>query len=365
LTRFAKVWRVPSSGCPANSREFLIIEGMKPAFMTGIREGDRMKAARVIAGAEGGVLAVQDIPVPNPGPDEVLVRVRASGINYGEIKYMREHRSGNTMTAGVEFAGEVVRVGAQVSNWREGDRVMGHGRGCHAQYVVAAPLALMPIPEDVSWIDAAAFPNVFITAHDALVTNGELKAGESVFINGASGGVGMAAIMIASAMGAKPVIASSRSAEKLERLASYGVDVGIDASRESQVEAIMAATDKRGVDIIIDTIGGTVFEDHIKSLAVKGRLVNIARLGGGQYGRVDINLLWLNRLKLIGVTFRTRTEQERIECIQACARDLLPFFREGKLRLPIDRTFPMDQIGEAYAYIESSQHLGKIVLIAD
>ncbi len=242
---------------------------------------------------------------------------------------------------------------------------MGHGRGCHAQYVVAAPLALMPVPKDVSWIDAAAFPNVFITAHDALITNGELKAGESVFINGASGGVGMAAIMIAAALGARTVIASSRSAAKLDRLASFGVDVGIDASRDSQVEAIMAATDKRGVDVIIDTIGGSAFEDHIKSLAVKGRLVNLARLGGASTAQVDINLLWLNRLKLIGATFRTRSEQERLDCIQACARDLLPFFREGKLRLPIDRTFPMDSIADAYAYIASSQHMGKIVLVAD
>lgn len=324
-----------------------------------------MKAAQVIPGADGGCIEVRDIPVPKPGPDEVLVRVRASGINFGELKYMREHRSGNPMTAGVEFAGEVVSVGDQVRGWREGDRVMGHGRGCHAQFVVAAPLALMPVPDDVSWVDAAAFPNVFITAHDALVSNGELKAGESVFINGASGGVGMAAIMVASALGARPVIASSRSAAKLERLAGFGVDVGVDASRDSQVEAIMAATDKRGVDVIMDTIGGTVFEDHIKSLAVKGRLVNLARLGGASTAQVDINLLWLNRLKLIGATFRTRTEQERIDCIQACARDLLPAYRGGKLRLPIDKTFPMDSIGEAYAYIANSQHMGKIVLIAD
>ncbi|MBP0629696.1 MULTISPECIES: zinc-binding dehydrogenase [unclassified Cupriavidus] len=323
-----------------------------------------MKAVRVLPGAEGGQLAVQEIPTPRPGPGEVLVRVRASGINYGELKYMREHRTGAPMTAGVEFAGEVASVGEQVSGWREGDRVMGHGRGCHAQYVVAAPLALMPVPPGVSWADAAAFPNVFITAHDALVSNGELKAGETVFINGASGGVGMAAVMTAAALGAR-VIASSRSASKLERLAGYGVDVGVNASCESQVEAIMAATDGRGVDVIIDTIGGTVFEDHIKSLAVKGRLVNLARLGGASTAQVDLNLLWHNRLKLIGATFRTRTEAERLECVQACARDLMPFFREGKLRLPIDRTFPMDAIGEAYACIERGQHMGKIVLIAD
>ena len=324
-----------------------------------------MKAVRVLPGTDGGRLEVQDIPVPTPGPNEVLVRVRASGINYGEITYMREHRSGNPMTAGVEFAGEVFSVGDQVTGWREGDRVMGHGRSCHAQYVVASALALMPVPDGVSWVDAAAFPNVFMTAHDALVTNGELKPGESVLINGASGGVGMAAIMIASAMGARPVIASSRSAEKLARLANFGVDIGIDASRESQVEAVMAATDKRGVDVIVDFLGGSVLEDHVASLAVQGRLVNIARLSGEQYGRLDIRQLWLNRLKVVGVTFRTRTEKERTDLIQACARDLLPFFREGKLRLPIDRTFQMDEIADAYAYIAKSQHMGKIVLLAD
>lgn len=324
-----------------------------------------MKAARVLPGADGGRIDIHDIPIPEPGPGEVLIRVRASGLNLGEIKYMREHRTGSPMTAGVEFAGEVVTVGKQVAGWREGDRVMGHGRGCHAQYVVAAPLALMPVPDDVSWVDAAAFPNVFITAHDALVSNGDLKAGETVFINGASGGVGMAAIMAAKALGARLVMVSSRSAEKLARLAGFGADVGIDASHDGQVEAIMAATDGRGVDLVIDTIGGTVFEDNVRSLAVQGRLVNLARLGGGQFGRIDINLLWLNRLKLMGATFRTRSEQERLACIQACARDLLPHFRAGRLRLPIDRTFPMDAIADAYTYIAGSQHMGKIVLIAD
>jgi len=324
-----------------------------------------MRAARVWPGAEGGLLVIQDIDVPTPGGQEVLIRVRASGINLGEIKYLREHRTGDPMTAGVEFAGEVAEVGDKVEGWRTGDRVMGHGRGCHAQYVVASPFALMPVPDDVSWVEAAAFPNVFITAHDALVSNGELKPGETVFINGASGGVGMAATMTAKALGAGCVIVSSRSAHKLERLAAFGADVGIDASREVQHEAIMAATDGRGVDVIIDTIGGKVFEENVSCLAVKGRLVNLARLGGGQFGRTDINRLWLNRLKLMGATFRTRTESERLACIQACARDLLSHFRAGGLRLPIDRTFPLDAIADAYAYLARSEHMGKVVLTAD
>jgi len=317
-----------------------------------------------VPGPEGGKVEVQDIPVPVVAAGQVLVRVRAAGLNRGEINQAKELRSGNTITTGVEFAGEIAEVGEGVSGWRKGDRVMGHGRGCQAEYVVADPLALIPVPDGLSWIDAAAFPNVFITAHDALVTNGRLVAGESVLVNGASGGVAMAAIQIASLMGARPVIASSRSAAKLDKISQFGVDVGIDASKDDQVEAVLQATDNKGVDIIIDTVGGPVFEANMKSLAIKGRLVNIARLGSAT-AQIDLAQLWLKRLQLIGVTFRTRTEQERLECIQACARDMLPFLRAGRVRLPIDRTFAMTDIDAAHAYMKQDQHVGKIVLLVD
>ncbi len=323
-----------------------------------------MKAVRVVPGPEGGKVEVQDIPVPVAAAGQVLVRVRAAGLNRGEINQAKELRSGNTITTGVEFAGEIAEVGEGVSGWRKGDRVMGHGRGCQAEYVVADPLALIPVPDGLSWIDAAAFPNVFITAHDALVTNGRLVAGESVLVNGASGGVAMAAIQIASLMGARPVIASSRSAAKLDKISQFGVDVGIDASQDDQVEVVLQATGNKGVDIIIDTVGGPVFEANMKSLAVKGRLVNIARLGSAT-AQIDLAQLWLKRLQLIGVTFRTRTEQERLECIQACARDMLPFLRAGRVRLPIDRTFAMTDIDAAHAYMKLDQHVGKIVLLVD
>jgi NADPH2:quinone reductase len=318
----------------------------------------------VIPDPAGGRIEVQDIPAPVAGAGQVLVRVRASGVNRGEITQARDRRSGDPITAGVEFAGEVAAVGPGVSGWREGDRVMGHGRECQAQFVLADPLALMPVPAGVSWTEAAAFPNVFITAHDAVVTNGELRAGESVLVNGASGGVALAAIQIAALLDAKPVIAMSRSATKLDRLAAFGVDVGIDTARESQVEAVMAATDNRGVDVIVDTVGGTVFEANMKSLAVKGRLVQVARLGSAT-AQIDLATLWMKRLKLIGVTFRTRTEQERLACIQACARDLLPLLNAGRIRWAIDRIFPLEAVAEAHAYMMQAQHFGKIVLTVD
>ncbi len=323
-----------------------------------------MRAALVIPGADGGKVEIRDVPDPVAGAGQVLVRVRASGLNRGEITQAKAARSGNPGPIGVEFAGEVAAVGAGVTRWREGDRVMGHGRSGQAQFTIADPRALMAVPKGMSWPEAGSFPNVFMTAHDAVVTNGELKAGEAILVNAASSGIGIAAIQIASYLGAKPVIATSRSAAKIARLAEYGVDLAIDTSREKQLDAVMAATDKRGVDVIIDTLGGTVFAENLESLAVKGRLINIGRMGSST-AQIDITQLWAKRLKLIGVTFRSRSEEERLAVVEACARDLLPALAAGKLKWPIDRTFPLEALVEAHAYMERDQHFGKIVITID
>lgn len=276
----------------------------------------------------------------------------------------RRLREGAAQPSGVEFAGEVAAVGAQVSTWQPGDRVMGHGPGGHAEYVLADPLALMRVPQGMQWVEAAAFPNVFITAHDALVSNAQLGRDESVLVNAASSGIGLAAIQIARLMGASCVIATSRSADKIRRLSEFGVDVCINTSRDPQVPAVMAATASRGVDIVIDSLGGTVFEDNVRSLAVKGRLVNIGRLGSSS-ASIDLDALWLKRLKLIGVTFRTRTEAERLACVQGCARDVLPFLQAGRIRLPIERTFAMADLALAHTAMSEDRHFGKFVLTVD
>lgn len=323
-----------------------------------------MKAIRIVPGPQGGRLEVQEVTTPSPGPGQVLVQVMASGLNRGEINLVRNAKAGEPQPAGVEFAGVVAAVGAGVTSFGTGDHVVGHGRGGQAQYALANARALMRIPGNLPWLEAAAFPNVFITAHDALVMNGEFRAGETVLVNAASSGIGLAAIQLAAQLGAAKVIATSRSADKVARLKEYGATDTIDVSCEDPVQAVMAATQGRGVDIIIDAIGGSVFETNVKTLAVKGRLVNIGRMGGAT-AQIDLAQVWLNRLKLIGVTFRTRSEEERLACIEACARDTLPLLEAGRLKFPIDRVYPLDRLAEAHAYMERNQHFGKIVVAVD
>jgi len=323
-----------------------------------------MKAIRIVPGPAGGRLEIQDIPRPEAVPGQLLVRVAASGLNRGEVNQVKRAVAGAPLTAGVEFAGVVAAVGAGVAGWKEGDRVMGHGVGGQADYVLAAARAVMPVPAQLSWIEAAAFPNVFITAHDALVSNGEFKAGESVLVNAASSGIGLAAIQIAAQMGAFKVIATTRSATKVARLADYGATHTVDLSAQGQAEVVKAATDGRGVDVIVDSVGGTVFEANLEALAIKGRLVNIGRLGSSS-ATINLEALWLKRLKLIGVTFRTRTEAERLACVEACARDVLPLLQAGRIRLPVDRVFAMQDIAAAHETIQADRHFGKIVIAID
>ena len=298
-----------------------------------------MRALRIVGGSAGGKLEVRDVPTPSPGPGQVLVNVMAAGLNRGEINLVRRAPDGAVLPSGVEFAGVVAGVGAGVQTYRAGDRVMGHGAGGQAEYMLAAERALMPVPAKLSWIEAAAFPNVFITAHDALITNGQMRKGEAVLVNAASSGIGLAAIQIAA------------GARRPRRAGDFALPQKSPAPRRNsacrtpstsssveQTEAVKAATEGRGVDMIIDSVGGSVFDANLKSLAVQGRLVNVGRMGG-LTATIDLEALWLKRLKLIGVTFRTRSEEERLACVEACARDVLPLLAEGRIKLPVDRVF--------------------------
>ena len=324
-----------------------------------------MKAWFTVPGPEGATFELRDAPAPTPGPGQVLVAVRAAGTNRGELIRGAQLRSGtasaNPTRSGTEFAGEIVGLGDGVSGWREGDRVMGRAAGSYAEYVVAPQRALMRIPDGMSWPEAAAIPNVFVTAHDALVSNAAVAPGESVMVTAGSSGVGTAAIQIARHLGANPVLATTRSPAKAAALRALGAHDVVDTRGEGWVDAVLRATTGRGVDVIIDHVGGPMLADNITTLALKGRLVSVGR-NAGRVGDCDLDEVARKRASIIGVTFRTRTPEESLVCSERFAAHLLGAFTKAALKPVLDRTFPFDRLTDAHAYMLSDAQTGKIVL---
>ena len=311
-------------------------------------------------------LALREVPVPEPTPNEILVKVAASGLNRADLIMAagRPHGSlgGAGAIAGLEWAGEVEAVGAEVPEFRPGDQVMCSGAGGYAEYAVTDWGRACPVPRAASGpVEAATLPIALQTMHDALITNGRLAAGESVLIQGASSGVGIMAIQIARLKGAGTVIATSRDAGRRARLAEVGADLVLDPGDPGWVEQAREATGGKGVDLTIDQVSGSLANQTMQAAAVLGRIVNVGRLGGFT-AEFDFDLHALKRIDYIGVTFRTRSVEE-VRAINAAMRaDIWDAVEDGTLSLPIDRTFPLEQAAEAQAHMRANAHFGKIVL---
>jgi len=327
-----------------------------------------MKAWFAVPGPEGAVFELRQTPVPEAGAGQVLVAVRAAGINRGELIRGAQLRSAgppaNPARAGGEFAGEIAALGEGVSGWKPGDRVMGRTAGSYAQRVVASPRALMRIPGGMSWAEAAAIPNVFVTAHDALVTNAAVAAGESVVVTAGPSGVGTAAIQIARHLGATPVLATTRTPAKAAALRALGAHEIVDTRDPGWADAVLRATGERGVDVIIDHVGGPMLAENIRTLALKGRLVSVGR-NAGRVGDCDLDEVARKRARIIGVTFRTRTPEESLACSERFAAHLFDAVATGALKPVLDRTFPFDRLTDAHKYMLSDAQTGKIVLMVD
>jgi NADPH2:quinone reductase len=321
-----------------------------------------MKAAVV---AESGVV-IRDVPKPAPGPAQVLVKVHAAGLNRADLIMASGRMHGSTGGAGavlgLEFAGEVVEAGPQVEGIKVGDRVMCSGAGGYAEYAVADFGRTARIPaNNMTFAQAATLPVALQTMHDAVVTNGRLKEGETVLIQGASSGVGLMGLQIAKLKGARLVIGSSTNATRRARLKEFGADLAIDSKSPGWADEVVKATGGKGVDLIVDQISASVANDNLKAAAVRGRIVNVGRLGGFK-GEFDFDLHALKRIDYIGVTFRTRSIEEVREINRRMRADLWQAVEAGKLALPIDRTFPLDEAAAALAHMKANNHFGKIVL---
>ena len=321
-----------------------------------------MKAAVV---TDGGV-EVREVAKPTPGPEQVLVRVRAAGLNRADLQVAsgRSHGAigGAGTIVGLEFAGEVEAVGSEVKAVKPGDRVMATGSSGYAEYAVADWGRVSPVPaNNMSWEQAATLPIALQTMHNALVTTGRLKATETVLIQGASSGVGLMGLQIAKLKGARLVMGASTNEGRRARLQDFGADLAIDTTKPDWSQEVVAATGGRGVDLIVDQVSASVANENMKAAAVLGRIVNVGRLGGFK-GEFDFDLHALKRIDYIGVTFRTRSVEEVREIVQAMRADLWPDVESGKLSLPIDKTFPLEQAAEALAHMRANAHFGKIVL---
>ena len=303
-------------------------------------------------------------PVPQPGEGEVLVKVAAAGVNFPDVAQRRGNYPpppGASDLPGLEIAGTVAALGPGASGPAPGDEVCALvSGGGYAEYCAVPVPQCLPIPDGLDTVRAAALPETFFTVWTNLFDGGRMKAGETVLIHGGSGGIGTTAIQIARAFGAR-VFATARTAEKCAFCEALGAERAINYAEEDFVAVVRELTEKRGVDLILDMVGGDYLARNVRALAVEGRLVQIAVREGAE-ATIPLGLLMVKRLVLTGSTLRPRTVAQKGAIAAALEREVWPLLAEGSVRPVIHATFALDAAAEAHALMESSAHIGKIVL---
>lgn len=324
-----------------------------------------MKSWWIKSTDDGAALELRDLPMPQPASGEMLVRVKATSINRGDVMArIGRHSAEGGRPAGVDGAGEVVALGDGITDVKAGERVMFRGRGCFAEYVIVDPALASPVPAQLTWEEAAAIPIAYVTALDALVQFGALKAGETVLIAGASSGVGVAAIQAAKYLGAW-VIGVSGSDEKLQRLKTLGLDVTVcthGARGAGFADKVLQATGGRGVDIAVNLVGGSAFADCQRALADFGRQVVVGYVDGQMKAEIDLEALHGKRLHVMGISNTPLTPAQRAQATRCFMERLYPAFVSGKIKPVIDRVFDFDALPAAKRYVETDQLLGKVII---
>jgi NADPH:quinone reductase len=330
-----------------------------------------MKSYSLRVEGQQAVLQLGDLPVPEPGPGQLLLKMHAAGLNRGEFIPGGLIKGGASKPAGIEGAGEIVALGAGVSGphpgqpvgLQVGQRVMGRCAGAFAEYALMDAREALPVPQGLSMEAAASVPLAFLVVHDMLVLQGRLQRGEWLLITGVSSGVGVASLQAAQVLGAR-VIGTSGSADKLARLQGMGLgpEVAIATRAPDFAARVMDATAGHGSDLVVNTVGGSLFAECVRTMAFEGRLATVGYVDRQLSAEIDLQALHARRLTLFGVSNKMRSADQRAAGLPAFVADLLPAFADGRIRPLVDRVFPFDELPAAQARMEANQHLGKIVL---
>ncbi|MFW5924684.1 MAG: NAD(P)H-quinone oxidoreductase [Myxococcota bacterium] len=325
----------------------------------------KARAVHIREPGDADVLELGDLQVRDPGPDEVLVEVAAAGLNRADILQRRGFYPAPPGVPedvpGLEYAGTVRAVGTAVGAVAPGDRVMGiAGGGAMATHLVAHEREVLPVPDGMALVDAAAVPEVFLTAYDALFLQGGLGLGQAVLIHAAASGVGTAALQLARAAGVGTV-GTSRTADKLERVRELGLDHGVVVEEGQFASAVRERMGGRAPDVVLDLVGGAYLGENIKVVAPRGRIVVVGLLGGAK-GTLPLARLLAKRIHLVGTVLRSRPLEEKITLTQSFLRDVLPLLARGDARPVVDTVMPMEKIREAHGHMESNTTVGKIVM---
>jgi NADPH2:quinone reductase len=318
-----------------------------------------MKAYWITPGPAVTAVELRETATPEPKAGEILVRVRAASLNRGEL--LGGKAGAPAKAGGGECSGEVVKVGDGVSGIAPGDRMMGRCGGGFAEHALMDAREAMRVPGPLSWEEAAAAPLTFLVVYDMLVAQGRLTSGQWLLVTAVSSGVGVAALQTAKTLGAR-VIGTSGSPEKLARLEKHGLDVGIPTRAADFHDPVMKATDGKGVNLVVNNVGGSVFAECLRSMAYEGRLATVGHMDRQLSATIDLEALHRNRLTVFGVSNRFRTAAQRAETVRAFVRDVLPHFEAGRIRPVVDRVFPFGELPDAIRFMESDAQVGKIVV---
>ena len=321
-----------------------------------------MQAWYMMMDDAGTQLELRETDRPEPGPQQLLVKVHAASLNRGE--FVAGHgltKAGAWKAIGGEGAGEVVAVGAQVTRFKPGDRVMGRFPGAFSEFALLDEAEAMAKPTSLSWDEAGSISMAYLAAYDMLVEQSRMVAGEWVLINGVTSGVGVASLQIAKALGGK-VIGTSGSDEKLAKLKPLGLDVGLRSRGADFADRVMEATGGKGANLAVNTVGGTVFAEDMRCLAFEGRLAMVGYVDGELHANIDLELLHGKRLTLFGVSNKLRSKAQRSAALPGYVQEIVPLFATGRIRPLVDRVFAFDHLPEARRHMEAGGHAGKIVL---